>query len=64
MFKLFFTYLDEFMVFWMDNVLIYSQTEEEHLKHLELVYEKIRENGIKLKISKCDFFKKEIEYLP
>ena len=35
----------------MDNLLIYSQTEEEHLKHLELVFKKIREAGIKLKMS-------------
>ena len=40
-----------FLVFWMDNLLIYSETEEEHL------------NSIKLKILKCQFFKKEIEYL-
>ena len=41
MFKLFFKYLDEFWVFWMDSLLIYSQTEEEHLKHLELFFGKI-----------------------
>ena len=53
MFKLFFKYLDEFLVFWMDNLLIYSETKEDHLKHLELVFEKCREAGIKLKMSKC-----------
>ena len=47
----------------MDDLLIYSQTEEEHLKHLELVFEKFREAGIKLKMSKCKFFKNEIECL-
>ena len=63
MFKLFITYLDDFLVFWMDDLLIYSQTEEEHLKHIELVFEKFHEAGIKLKMSKCEFFKSEIEYL-
>ena len=53
MFKLFLKYLDEFLVFWMDDLLIYSQTEEECLKHLELVFEKFREAGIKLKMSIC-----------
>ena len=48
MFKLFFKYLDDFLVFWMDYLLIYSQTEEEHLKHLQLAFEKCREAGIKL----------------
>ena len=32
MFKLFFKCLDDALVFWMDNLLIYSQTKEEHLK--------------------------------
>ena len=50
MFKLFFKYSDEFLVFWVDNLLIYSQTEE-HLKHLELAFEKLREASIKQK--KC-----------
>ena len=62
MFKLFFKYLDEFLVFWMADLLIYRHTEEEHLIHLELVFEKIRV-GIKLKMSKCEFFKNEIVYL-
>ena len=46
----------------MDNLLIYSQTEEELLKHL-VSFWKFREAGIRLKMSKCKFFKKEIEYL-
>ena len=62
-FKLFFKYLNDFVVFWIDDLLIYSQTKEEHLKHLELVFEKFRGASINLKMSKCEFFKKEIEYL-
>ena len=49
MFKLFFKYLDEFLVFGMDGFLMCIQTED-HLKHLELVFGKFREAGIKLKI--------------
>ena len=62
MFKLFFQYLDEFIVFWMDNLLIYSQTEEEHLTHLEVVFEKFREVGIKLKMLKFKFFKNKTHH--
>ena len=40
MFKLVFKYFDKFLAFWMDNLLIYSQTEEEHLEHMQLVFEK------------------------
>ena len=38
MFKLFFKYIDNFLVFWMDDLLIYSQTEEKHSEHIQLVY--------------------------
>ena len=47
----------------MDDLLIHSQIEDEHLKHLQLVFEKIREAGIKLQMSKCEFFKSKIENL-
>ena len=33
MFKIIFKYLDEYLVFWMDDFLIYSQIKEDHLKH-------------------------------
>ena len=63
MFILFFKYLDYFLVFWMYDSLIYSQTEEEPFKHIQLVFDKFCEAGIKLKMSKCEFFKCKIEYL-
>ena len=47
----------------MDDLLICSQTEEEHLNQLELAFEKFIKAGIKLKMSKCEFFKNKIEYL-
>ena len=50
MFKSFFKNLDNILVFWMDD-LIYSQTEEEHLEHIWLVFEKFQEDGLKLKMS-------------
>ena len=46
----------------MDNLLIYNQMEEEHLKHLELVFEKLR-GWYKIENVKFEFFKMEIEYL-
>ena len=47
----------------MDDLLIYSQTEKEDLKHLEVLFEKFREASIKFKISLCEFFKNEVKYL-
>ena len=46
----------------MDNLLIYSQTEEEHLKHIQLVFEKFWEAGIKLMMSMHEFVKSQLEY--
>ena len=42
LFQLFLKFLQS-LVFWMDDILIYSQTEEEHLKHVHLVFEKFQE---------------------
>ena len=47
----------------MDDLLTYSQTEEEHLEHIQLVFQKLQEAGIKLKVTKCEVFKSQIEYL-
>ena len=35
----------------------------EHVKHIEIIFQKLKAAGLKLKESKCDFFKKEIHYL-
>ena len=51
------------MLFYVDDLLIYSEMAEEHLKHLELVFQKFWESGLKLKLSECTFFKSQIEYL-
>ena len=47
----------------LDDIIIFSKNEEEHLKHIEIIFQKLKEAGLKLKESKCDFFKKEIHYL-
>ena len=45
------------------NIMIFSQIEEEHLKHLEIIFRRLKEVGLKLKRSKCSFMKLHIEYL-
>ena len=47
----------------MDDIIIFSDTKEEHLKRLEAVLQKLCAAGLKLKPSKCFFFREEIEYL-
>ena len=48
---------------YLDDIIIFSQNEEDHLKHIEIIFEKLKRADLKLKESKCDFFKKEIHYL-
>ena len=48
---------------YLDDIIIFSDTKEEHLKRLEAVFQKLCAAGLKLKPSKCFFFREEIEYL-
>jgi hypothetical protein len=56
-------HIDKFLIVYMDDILVYSQTLEEHEEHLRLVFEKLEQNGLKVKFSKCDVYKKQIKYL-
>ena len=53
----------DFTVAYLDDIIIFSRNEKEHLKHIEIIFQKLKAAGLKLKESKCDFFKKEIHYL-
>ena len=50
-------------IVYLDDIIIFSDTKEEHLKRLQAVFQKLAAAGLKLKPSKCHFFKEEIEYL-
>ena len=56
-------YLDNFVVVFIDDILIYSKTKEEHEEHLKIILQVLREHQLYSKFSKCDFFKDKIEYL-
>ena len=53
----------DFVMAYLDDIIIFSRTLEEHLKHIEIIFQKLKAAGLKLKESKCDFFKSEIHYL-
>ena len=52
-----------YCIIYLDNVIVYGHTEEEHLERLRIVLERFREFNLKLKPSKCSFFQSEIVYL-
>jgi hypothetical protein len=56
-------YLDKFVLVFVDDILVYSKTREEHEEHLRMVLQVLREHQMYAKFSKCDFFQKEIQYL-
>jgi hypothetical protein len=56
-------FLDEFVIVFLDDVLIYSKTLEEHKKHIEMVLDLLRLHKLYAKKSKCEFFRHRIEFL-
>jgi hypothetical protein len=61
--KVFMEYLDRFVVVFIDDILIFSKTMEEHEEHLRLVLEKLRSNQLYAKFSKCEFWLAEVAFL-
>src|SRR5574338_355061 len=55
--------LDKFVLIFIDDILIYSKTVEEHKHHLHLVLSRLREKDLKAKFSKCVFWKEEVHFL-
>ena len=56
-------YLDDFVIVFIDDILIFSRTTEEHCKHLRLVFQKLTEQHIYAKASKCLIHVRELEFL-
>ena len=48
---------------YLDNIIIFSKTPQEHLSHIRLVFKKLESANLSMKKSKCNFFSKEIQYL-
>jgi hypothetical protein len=56
-------YLDEFMVCYIDDILIFSKNMEDHERHVRLVLEKLWEVGLCAKLEKCEFYQFEVKFL-
>jgi hypothetical protein len=61
--KVFMEYLDKFVVVFIDDILVYSRSEKEHEEHLHLVLKKLREHRLYAKLSKCEFWMKQVVFL-
>ncbi len=61
--KVFMEYVDKFVVVFIDDILIFSKSEEEHEQHLRLVLEKLREHQLYAKFSKWQFWLHEVGFL-
>ena len=51
------------VIYYIDDILVTGRTREEHSKNLRAVLQRIKEHGLRLKKSKCQFFTKELEFL-
>jgi hypothetical protein len=61
--KVFIEYLGKFVVVFIDDILIYSKSEEEHQEYLCLVLQKLRDHRLYAKLSKCEFWLKQVALL-
>jgi hypothetical protein len=59
----FMEYLDKFVVVFINGMLVYSKSEEEHEEHLRLVSQKLPDPRLYVNISKCEFWMKHVSFL-
>ena len=61
--RVFRPYVDQFVVVFIDDILLYSKDAQEHEQHLKIVLQTLREKKLYAKLSKCDFWLKEVSFL-
>jgi hypothetical protein len=61
--KVFMEYLDMFVVVFIDDILVYWRSEEGHEEHLRLALQKLQEHRLYVKLSKCEFWMKQVAFL-
>jgi hypothetical protein len=55
--------LDKFVVVFIDDILVYSKSEAKHTMHLHIVLQRLQDHRLYDKLTKCDFWLKEIKFL-
>lgn len=61
--NVFYDYIDRFVVVYLDDIVVYSESLKDHLKHLRLVFSKLKEFQLYVKKEKCEFCRQEVMFL-
>ena len=61
--RVFKPYLDKFVIVFIDDILIYSKSKEEHAEHLRIALQTLKDNQLYAKLKKCDFWEEEVKFL-
>ena len=61
--RVFRTFLDKFVVLFIDDILIYSKSKEDHREHLGIILKKLTEHKLYAKLKKCEFWKEKVHFL-
>jgi hypothetical protein len=61
--KVFMEYLDKFVMVFIDDILVYSRSEEENEEHLYFFLQKLRDHRLYAKLSRCEFWLKQVAFL-
>ena len=56
-------YIDDFVLVYLDDILVYSDNEEEHEAHLRRVFDRLHEHKLQAKLKKCEFGKPYVKYV-
>ena len=56
-------FLGKFVIVYLDDILIFSKTKEEHLEHIRQVLQRLKEEKLLINLKKCSFMQEEIVYL-
>ena len=61
--RVFYPYLDQFFIVFIDDILVYSKNEDEHAMYLRIVLQTLRDRKLYAKFSKCEFWLNEVVFL-
>src|SRR3984893_2119853 len=56
-------YMDKFIIVYLDDIVVYSKDTQDHLHHLQLVFNRLQDHKLYAKLEKCQFMQQEIKFL-